>query len=259
MAVSACMGNWHTDASPSEQLATEPSLITGFSAVSSIACRLAEEALRVPLDFLLPAVVEARWSLSSLFDALCCLAGLGMRGGCARRAAAWLALLSELLCLAAPLRLDGRSFLLLLLGELTVSPIALSFLPSAPLLRTMAPAVPRGCLEVRMEEREPLRLGLGCRSTAWLLSSRGGIPSRARCLNSADASAASASNLSRLQVDALPSSLLGPVTTTVSPMVDCRTCRNHAGNVMNLNLTCQTDTGISTGYGIIPLRALYVV
>ncbi len=64
-------------------------------------------------------------------------------------------LLSELLCLAGPLLLD---FLLLLLGGLTVSPIDLSFLPSLPLvLRTIAPAVPRGCLELRIDESDPCR------------------------------------------------------------------------------------------------------
>ena len=65
-------------------------------------------------------------------------------------------LLSELLCRAGPLLLDGRPFLLLLLGGLAVSPIALSLTPSVPLLlRTIGPAVPRGCRELRMEERDP--------------------------------------------------------------------------------------------------------
>lgn len=81
MAVSACMGNWHTEASSSEQLPPAPFLAAGLSADSPIACTLAEAALPLPLDFLPLAVGETCRSPSSALDAFCCLAGFGMSGG----------------------------------------------------------------------------------------------------------------------------------------------------------------------------------
>ncbi len=70
MAVSACMGNWHTDASSNGQLAPAPFRVAGPSAESPRACTLAEEALPLPLDFLLLAVGEMRCSRASALDAL---------------------------------------------------------------------------------------------------------------------------------------------------------------------------------------------
>ena len=81
MAVSACMGNRHTDASSNEQLAPALFLVAGLSAESPIARMLAEAALPLPSIFLLLGVGERRCSRSSALEAFCCFAGFGMSGG----------------------------------------------------------------------------------------------------------------------------------------------------------------------------------
>ena len=102
--------------------------------------------------------------------------------------------------------------------SLLLSPAAAASLRTSPRpLLLLALLTLRGCAPV-MLERDPFLLGFGCRSTARPLICLGGILRRARCSKSAAASAARASSLSRLQVDALPTSLYNAQAEMVTPV-----------------------------------------